>query len=401
MPGGQFLAVEWYMNERKTEASKLYAKAFGTQPTVVARAPGRVEVLGNHTDYNEGFVLSCAIDRDIHVAVGPAAHEGEFEFVSTHFPGVVKLTEVVARRELGWVNYPLGVCAMLRERSLRCPAFRIAVHGDVPLGAGLSSSAALEISTAIALRELYGLDISDEDLARVGQAAENKFAGAQCGLLDQFSSLFGKQGHLLFTDFRTLDHRTIKLPTEDIRLVLAISGVTHSLAESGYNERRSSCLAAAEFFARRDPKVKTLRDITMGQLLGAREMLDGLLFKRARHVVGENERVQSGIRLLEQGDLSAFGRLLYESHQSSRDFFENSCPQLDTLVSIAATVDEVYGARLSGGGWGGATLTMVPAAQSELYQARIREKYKTPQGKEPEVYEALISAGAQVLHSAR
>jgi len=384
------------MSAQSERARRLYRDTFGTDPAVVARAPGRLEVLGNHTDYNEGFVLSCAIDRDIHVAVGRAPDAATFEFISSQYPQRAAVSDVSPRKEQGWVNYPLGVCAMIRERGDVCPAFRIAVHGEVPLGAGLSSSAALEVSTAIALRRLYGLGIADDDVARLCQAAENRFAGAQCGLLDQFSSLFGEAGHLLYTDFRSFTHRVVRLPAPEPCVVLTLSGVTHTLAESGYNERRESCLSAAGFFAGKDPAVRSLRDVTMAQLLDAKEALDPLLFRRARHVIGENERVQQALRLLEQGDMAAFGRLLYESHQSSRDNFENSCTQLDTLVDIAASVEGVYGARLTGGGWGGATLAVLrPAAAGDYQTAACR--YKTPAGTPPEAYEIRFADGAGLV----
>ena len=341
------------MNAPATGAERLYRDSFGEQPHVVSRAPGRVEVLGNHTDYNEGYVLSCAIDKEIHVAVGPGGPETALELVSSHYPETVRITELAPRGSPAWVNYPLGVYAELCRQGLKGAGARIAVHGNVPLGAGLSSSAALEVATALALCRFYSYEIDPVELARVCQRAENSFAGAQCGLLDQFSSLFGKKDHLLFTDFRTLEHRTIPIP--EVSLGLVISGVTHSLADSGYNDRREECTRAAELLAGNYPGVRTLRDVSSEQLRRAEEDLGPLLCKRARHVVEENERVVQAMGLLESGDLSGFGRLLFQSHESSRVNYENSCPELDKLVETARRVDGVHGSRLTGGGWGGAT----------------------------------------------
>lgn len=383
------------MNEPLRSAASLYREAFGTEPEVRSRAPGRVEVLGNHTDYNDGVVLSCAIDRDIQVAVGRA--DNDFELVSTHYPDTVTISTVAPNQGPSWTNYPIGVCAVLRERGIDCPPFRIAVHGTIPLGAGLSSSAALEVSTAIALRALYGFEMPDEDIARVSQKAENTFAGAQCGLLDQFSSLFGKQDQLLFIDFRSFEHRTVALPRLDLSLVLTISGVTHSLADCAYNDRREECTAAARHFADKDPSVSALRDIDMTRLDSAAGALGDIVYRRARHIVGENERVLSGIRLLESGDLRGFGALLFQSHASSRDNFENSCPELDALVDLASKQDGVYGARLTGGGFGGATLALVDTQALDAYQQAIAANYRTPSGDAPEIYTARIADGAEVI----
>jgi galactokinase len=385
------------MSAAMREVTDLYRRAFSAEPAVVAAAPGRVEVLGNHTDYNEGFVLSCAIDRRITVAVGPSPDGSTFELVSTHYPKPVRLSELKPGSSPKWVNYPLGVAAVIRQRGLTCPPFRIAVHGDVPLGAGLSSSAALEVSTGIALRELFGLALSDQDVARIGQKAENTFAGAQCGLLDQFSSLFGKENHLLFTDFRTLEHKAIAVGNPDLLLVLTISGVTHSLAECPYNERRQECKAAADYFSAQRPEARTLRDVSMSELLAAEGKFDRTAFRRARHVVGEDERVLAGIELLGRGDLAGFGALLFKSHESSRDHFQNSCPELDKLVAIASSVRGVYGSRLTGGGFGGATLTLLPASAHKAFQEAVGQGYHTPRGALPDMYVAKVADGARVL----
>lgn len=383
------------MNAMLAQTEKLYEESFKEQPRVVSRAPGRVEVLGNHTDYNQGYVLSCAIDKELYVATGPGGTEGTLELVSSHYPETVRITQVEPQSSPSWANYPLGVYAELSRRGLSGRGARIAVHGNVPLGAGLSSSAALEVATALALCRLYSCEVEPVELARLCQKAENSFTGAQCGLLDQFSSLFGKKDHLLFTDFRTLDHRPVPIP--EVSLGLVISGVSHSLASSGYNDRREECARAAEFLAGKYGGVRTLRDVSSGQLGEVESELNPVLVKRARHIVGENERVLKGMDLLEEGDLSGFGELLFQSHESSRINYENSCPELDKLVDTARRVDGVRGSRLSGGGWGGATLTVMDHDATDAFAATIKESYTLPSGEEPPIYTASIVDGAAVI----
>jgi galactokinase len=375
----------------------LYLTTFGEAPAVVSRAPGRVEVLGNHTDYNEGYVLSFAIDRGV-LAAASRSNTGEIELSSSHFGDrIVAVEEAVPQTENSWTNYLLGVYAVLGRKGLPVKPFNMTVHGDVPLGAGLSSSAALEVACGTALSALFGFEVAPADLARYCQEAEHSFAGTRCGLLDQFSSIFGRKDHVLFIDFRSLEHRTVPLPSHDICVAITTSGVTHSLVESAYNDRRAECARAANFFSRTDPSVRTLRDIRLRRLLDAKGELDDTAYRRALHVVGENERVQKGIELLERGDLGEFGELLWESHESSRVNFENSCPELDRLVDIAHGVEGVYGSRLTGGGFGGATLSLLHRECREELEARVREEYAAKTGAEARVYFASVDDGARVI----
>jgi galactokinase len=378
-----------------TPVVQTFQDAFNRAPAIVGVAPGRVEALGNHTDYNDGVVLSCAIDRDVHIALAPSG-DGDFGFMSTHFPSVSRVREVEPRAENAWVNYPLGVYAMMREAGHAVKPFCAAVHGEVPLGAGLSSSAALEVATAIGLRALYDCAIDDVALAKLCQKAENEFVGTNCGLLDQFTSLFGKAGQLLFTDFRTLDHRTVALPAHDTALAITTSGVTHSLVESAYNDRRRECATAAEYFGALDSSVRALRDVSLERLHQHKGRFDEIAWHRALHVVGENDRVMRGIGLLEAGDMAGFGQLLYASHESSRLHFENSCPELDMLVDIASSVPGVYGARLSGGGFGGATLTLMRASAKEAYAAAVKQRYRPTSGARAAIHFASIADGARL-----
>ena len=376
------------------DVKKCYLNAFGAERVAYSRAPGRVEVLGNHTDYNEGFTLSCAIDKEVHVAAGRSSTPDTFELSSTHFSQVVKIKEVVPQRENSWVNYPLGVYKVLKDMGYPVSSFKIAIDSTVPLGAGLSSSAALEVAVGLALSSLFEFKIEPANLAKVCQKAENSFVGANYGLLDQFSSIFGKQNHVLFIEYRNLEHETVPIADPDLTLAVTISGVSHSLVASAYNDRRKECFGAAEYFHSIDPSIKTLRDVTMAQLLAAKGKLDPLFLKRAMHPVGEDERVKKGIALLKRGDMKAFGQLLYESHESSKVNFENSCKELDILVDIAKTVPGVFGSRLTGGGFGGATLTFLHNDARERFEETIMKEYAQQTGRQAIVHFATIAEGA-------
>jgi galactokinase len=370
---------------------------FSVSPATIARAPGRVEVLGNHTDYNEGVVLSAAIDREVWIAIAKSPSH-ECRLTSTHFSDPVAISDIAPQKGAGaWVNYPLGVYSVLKERGYPVSPFVMAVHSTVPLGAGVSSSAALEVGTALALASLFNLTIDPTKVAKICQKAENGFVGANCGLLDQFSSMFGKAGHLLFTDFRSLGHEAISMAGSDVTLAITLSGVTHALVAGEYNSRRHECSEAAKFFATRDPKVTMLRDVTMKQLLAVKSELDPQFFKRAMHVVGEDERVFAGMGLLKKGDIAAFGKLLYQSHESSMHNFENSCKELDILVEIAKSIDGIFGARLTGGGFGGAMLTMMKNDAQERFEEVVKKEFKKRTGRDTTVHFAKIADGASVV----
>lgn len=384
-------------NSGKDYAAKRFHNLFKTRATTFSRAPGRVEVLGNHTDYNEGVVLSAAIDREVWIAAGKSP-SGECCVTSTQFPEPVTVREVLPQKDKNaWVNYPIGVYKILKDRGFPVQPFLLAIHSTVPLGAGVSSSAALEVSTALALCRLFDISVDPVELAKICQKAENSFVGMNCGLLDQFSSLFGKAGHLLFTDFRSLDHETIPIAGSDVTLAITLSGVAHALVAGEYNSRRHECFEAAKFFSLKDPSIKTLRDVSMKQLVSAKTELTPQFFKRAMHVVGEDERVFTGMQLLKKGAVADFGKLLYQSHESSMHNFNNSCKELDILVDIARSVDGVYGARLTGGGFGGATLSLLNSRSKENFEKTMKREYKKQTGRDTTVHFAKIADGASIL----
>jgi galactokinase len=376
----------------------LFSRCYSRCPSVVTRAPGRVELLGNHTDYNEGSVLSFAIDNSTWVAIDTSDAACQ-QFCSSHYGSMpVEASDPGALEQGSWIRYPLGVYSKLKQQNASLRPCSFAIHSTIPAGAGLSSSAALEVACGLALNELFDAGISKEELALLCQQAEHEFAGTHCGLLDQYSSIFGQKSGVLYTDFRTLEHRTISMPSPAVRIAITMSSASHALADTAYNERRRECDRAAAFFAQRAPSVKTLRDVSTDQIEAAQGDLDEAALRRARHIVGENRRVHQGITFLEKNDLAAFGSLLKESHESSRVNFENSCEELDLLVSIASGIDGVYGSRLTGGGFGGATLSMLEAGIAKDFEKRVVSEYQRHTGLQAQVYFTSVAQGAETVY---
>jgi galactokinase len=344
-----------------------YETRFGKPAALAAFAPGRVEVLGNHTDYNEGYVLSAAIDRGTYFVTGRRSDnvcivaDGVHTELETRFAA----DNPQPVPDPAWSNYIRGVWAKLGVPPARRGGFNAVIASTIPMGAGLSSSAALEISTGIALKELFRLGLTPLELAKIGQASEHDFVGVKCGLLDQISSLFGKKDALVMTDFRTLAVETVPL-AHDVCLLACNTHIKHALVDSEYNERRASCEEAAAWFRERlDHPVLHLRDVSMKEWEQLASTMPAIPAKRSAHIIGENERVVRGAALLRAGDLDRFGKLLFESHTSSRLNFQNSCPELDFLVDRAAHTEGVLGARLSGGGFGGSAMVLVRKEHAE------------------------------------
>ena len=361
----------------KEEVVAKFAAEFGRKPQVLSYAPGRIEVLGNHVDYNEGCVLSAAIGEGTFFAVAPAKGRECRLVAGDLMKGVsFSLDDVAPRKEDTWQNYVAGTFHYVfgGEVASLPHGFDALFLGDVPQGAGLSSSAALEMSTAFALAKLYGREIAALDLAKAGQKAEHEFAGCSCGLLDQISSLAGKDGALILTDFRSLEWKTVSMGG-DAAFLMAVSSASHALADGAYDERRRACETSAAHFAKTlRHEVRALRDVTAAEWVLHREGLDETAARRAIHPIGENERVARGVECLARGDLAAFGALMYDSHESSRAWFENSCAELDRIVEAAKSIPEILGARLSGGGFGGSCCVLVRRADAEKAAAALREK---------------------------
>jgi galactokinase len=353
-----------------------------------AYAPGRVELLGNHTDYNEGFVLSAAIDLGVTIS-GSVTDTDRILLESGISDEPVEAHLSDLKRTGTWADYVLGVVDVFRRANLLVRGFSARIESNVPVGAGLSSSAAVEVATANLLTKLFDIDVDPLALAGLCRRAENEFVGVQCGVLDQISSVFGKADHAIFLDCRTESITLVPFP-EDATLLIAESGVEHQLTGGEYNERRAQCFEAAKKFG-----VRALRDLSSVQLENSRELLSPVSYRRAAHVVGENERVLKAVDLLRAKDISAFGRLMYQSHESSRQNFENSTPELDQLVAIAAEQTGVFGARLTGGGFGGATITLVSREAAPSVADALKRKYRERTGIECQTYLCEVSDGAQ------
>jgi galactokinase len=335
---------------------------------VTTFAPGRVEVLGNHTDYNDGFVLSAAIHLGvtIHAVKIPEA-ELRVSSQTNHRNVRVTLSGLHRLETDGWANYPIGVVNVLQQAGFHLGGMELEISSDLPVGAGLSSSAALEVSTAMATKAIFDLAIDPMQLARLCQKAENEFVGVQCGLLDHVSSVFGKADSLILIDFQTLTVDTVPLP-EHLDLLLFNSGVPHELVGGEYNERRQQCALAAKLL-----NVSTLRELTSEQVRIVD--IDNLIRRRALHITEENERVVQGVAALRSGHIERFGELMFASHESSNINFENSTRYLDTLVELAKGLPGVFGARLTGGGFGGSIVCLIQPEHAPEIIETVSKRY--------------------------
>lgn len=371
---------------------------FGNPPSITAFAPGRIEVLGNHTDYNEGIVLSAAIDmKVVFCARALNASVATVAALDVKEEALINIPLAEPKSVPLWARYVLGVAVTLKERGMKLGGFEASFSGDLPFGAGLSSSAALEVSTAIALSGLFGFEISKLEMAKACQEAENRFTGARCGLLDQVSSLFGQENTLVLSDFRDLSISNAPMPADACFLVVD-TGIKHSLVEGEYNERRASCEEAAQFFATRLARpIHALRDVSLEDWTALAPLMPGKAASRSRHVIGENQRVRKGTELLAKGDLRSFGSLMFESHESSRLHFENSCPELDFIVETAKTMPAVFGARLSGGGFGGSALLLVNINDTAATGKAVAGAFAKKFGRECVCRAIRPSAGAGII----
>lgn len=379
------------------DAPTLFKRHFSQTPTHLATAPGRLEVLGNHTDYNNGLVMSVAVDKYIFIASSPR-NDGRVELVSTAFPEpeTFSISDIKPNPTASWANYVKGVLLQLKKRGVHFGGFNAAIHSTIPMGAGMSSSAALEVATAMTIRRLHPFTLTETGVtlppkpnakgelppvslaermhyAKVCRAAENEFVGVPCGILDQVSSLFGKAWSVMEIDCQslTVEHA----PLSGIAMVVCNSMVKHELVGGEYKELRDNCESAA-----RKLGAKFLRTVETKQVLAAKDKLTPREFECAHHVVTEIARVVAGERALRANDLAQFGQFMFQSHESSRDSLKNSTQELDILVELARKHPACLGARLTGGGFGGATINMVAHHEAESFIAHMTAGYEKQTG---------------------
>jgi len=386
------------LKQRVKEITEKFNEVFASAPEVIVRAPGRVNLIGEHTDYNDGYVLPVAIDRDILIAAS-STKDLTVSLYSVNFDRVsaFSLNHIERARTNKWSNYIRGVAWMLKKRRKHIHGANMAIQGDVPLGAGLSSSAALEVAAAMAFQTLYGFEMTGEEMALLCQAAENEFVGVNCGIMDQFISRLGKKDHALFIDCRTLESAPVPVSSDNAKVIVADTMRKRGLVNSEYNIRREQCEEAVSILKSYLPGIRALRDVTVSDFRRYGFQLPPTVRRRAEHVVMENERVLKSIEALRHGKLSLFGRLMNQSHESLRDLYEVSCRELDALVEAAWKIPGVYGSRMTGAGFGGCTVSLVANDSVDIFLQRVPEEYRARTGITPTVYVCAASNGASVI----
>ncbi|MBI3909356.1 MAG: galactokinase [Armatimonadetes bacterium] len=375
-----------------------FRERFPGEAPIVVRAPGRVNLIGEHTDYNDGYVLPIAIERDIRFACRSRA-DRRVRLWSVNFntDSEFELDQIELDPANPWSNYVRGVAAMLLREGLSLRGMDAAIEGNIPVASGLSSSAAMEIAAATAFQAVSGFRLDPARMALLAQRAEHEFMGVRVGIMDQFISRLGQQGHALLIDCRTLEYRAIPIPEAEYLFVVADSRQSRELAASAYNERRAQCEAAARLFQKELPDVRALRDVTSAEFRRHSARLPLTVARRARHVVHEDERVLEAVAALENADLKRFGALMNDSHESLRFDYEVSSEALDVLVAAARQVEGCLGSRLTGAGFGGCTVSLVHQDAVDAFRRHVSAVYQAFAGKEPYIYVTRASAGAGVL----
>lgn len=386
------------MKNLRENVTQIFQQTFNSDPAFIIRAPGRVNLLGEHVDYNDGFVLPAAIDRAVWLACSPSAAPHSTlvavdldERISFSSETIATKTDIDGKPLPHWAKYPVGVAWSLDEAGYETPPINVVFASDVPRGSGLSSSAAVEMGFGSAWQAAAGWEADAMSRARIGQRAENQYVGVNCGIMDQFASACGKRGHALYLDCRSLAWQTVALPN-DVAIVVADTSVPRSLSDSAYNERRSACEEAARLLG-----AKSLRDVSVEDFHRNKNRLPEMIARRAQHVVEEIQRAEQSVFLLGQNNVKAFGRLMNECHASLRDLYEVSCLELNVMVNIARELDGCYGARLTGAGFGGCTVNLVAQSEAEAFAQELARRYQRETSREPRAYICHADDGAGVV----
>jgi len=373
-----------------------FVAQFGREPLLVA-APGRVNLIGEHTDYNNGFVLPGAVDKRIYVAIAKNGSDSVNVFAK-QFNDAVSFDIQRSEKLNGWVNYLIGVVYHVQQlTSKRLEGIDIYIDGDIPVGAGMSSSAALCSGVGFGLNELFSLGLDRMQLARIGQQTEHEFAGVNCGIMDQFASLHGKAGYALRLDCRSLEYELVPFNYPNYNIVLVNTMVSHSLAGSEYNVRRAQCEEGVALLKKYYPSVASLRDVTYEQLTRHWKEFDSKVYDRCTYIVNENQRLLAGCDALRHGDLQGFGEMMYASHKGLSRRYEVSCKELDFLVEKTKGLPGVIGSRMMGGGFGGCTINIVASQLVENFVAKVQEAYQDQFSVIPEVYVTKMEEGVSLV----
>ena len=378
---------------RAADLGQKFHQLFGAGPQIY-RSPGRVNLIGEHTDYNDGFVMPAAIGFYTWIAIAPRDDRKLLVHSSNFLDSAeADLEGGEPRPRNHWSDYVVGVAVMLERAGHRLRGANLLVHGEVPIGSGLSSSAAIEVATGLSLLGTSGLAMQRVELAKLCQRAENDFVGARCGIMDQFISCCGRVGHALMLDCRSLEYCPLPLPPE-VSLVICNTMVKHELASSEYNTRRAESEEGVRQLSRFLPQMRALRDASLEDLNRYSASLPDVIYRRCRHVISENARVTDAATSLERGDLGTFGRLMHDSHVSLRDDYQVSCAELDLMVELAENFPGVFGARMTGGGFGGCTINLVRAEAVDDFQRHVARAYEKSTGLAPQIFVTSAAEGA-------
>jgi len=379
------------------ELQDRFEKIFGRKETKVFQAPGRVNIIGEHTDYNDGFVLPVCIDKSIRVVTARSQNSRTIRIRSLEFenPVCFRLDDISYKKEDNWGNYVKGVAKTLQSTGYHLMGVDMLFSGDIPVASGLSSSAALEVASTLAFAECSGFSLDPIKIAKICQKAENEFIGVKCGIMDQFIIAGGKEDHAIFLDCRDLSFEYVPFQLKGISLVVCNTKVKRELKSSEYNLRREECTKAVQHFKKYIPTIESLRDVDEEILRKYKNGLSQNCLKRARHVTTENKRVKETVALARSGDLNGIGNLLLESHNSLKNCYEVSCKELDIMVDSVLRVRGVLGARMTGAGFGGCALALVKTDQIEIFIQQAGEEYRKKTGINPDFYTCEVTAGAQ------
>ncbi len=380
------------------KVQEIFHKNFNTQPQFY-RSPGRINLIGEHTDYNNGYVLPAAIDKSVYIAISPSTDKLS-KWVSVDFNEKIEIDlSTIAHQKEHWANYILGIVDQFQKKGHTVVPFQCVVAADLPVGAGMSSSAAIEACFAFALNEMNQFGYDRHQLALLCQKSENEFIGLQCGIMDMFASLFGKKDHIIRLDCRSLEHQYVPFILEDYELILLDTNVKHSLASSEYNVRRQQCEEGVHLLQQFDSSIQSLRDVSKELLQQHQSSLPELVWKRCHYIISENERLLQACDALLKNDFITFGKLMYASHEGLQNQYEVSCSELDFLVHEARKHTEVIGARMMGGGFGGCTINLIQKGFTEMRFPDLSVLYEQQFGKPLTSYKVKIDQGTELIHT--